>query len=216
MKSILDYRKPTIFRMLAIAVIFSFIGIMMYYITPFFTGYLIDTIIAGKKTEQLSVWLLISFVFAVTLHSYLFYFLKYIWDKYGALLSNEVRYLLSEKVLKYEAYEYEKFNHGYIFNLFFSDATTVGGVTLTYIASSLVSIFRIIACVAILFFINSKMTLISLLFIPIYLITMSFNGNKLQETNAVERKKLDSLVFFYEKRNRGEGPYKLIPSRSIL
>ena len=204
MKSILDYRKPNIFRMLAIAVLFSFLGIMMYYVTPFFTGYLIDTIIAGKKTNQLTQWLLISFVFAVILHSYLFYFLKYIWDKYGVLLANEVRYLISEKIIKSEAYEYEKFNHGYIFNLIFQDATTVGGVTLTYIASSLVSIFRIIACLAILFFINSKMTLISLLFIPVYLITMSFNGKKLQENSSEERKKLDSLVLFTRKEIEGK------------
>lgn len=216
MKTLVNFKEPKIWRMFVVAVVSGFLGVLLYYVNPFFTGYLIDHIIQFKDVDLIPVWLGLAFIFAIFLHSYLFYFLKYLWDKYALLLSNEVRRTLKNRTFEMPIYTYSKFNHSYLLNLIFWDSATVGGVTLTYIASSLLAVLRIVACIIILWFINSKLTLISLLFLPAYAGAMLLNRSRLQNTSMQERKLFDSLIFNIKKLIEGKSHINLYQQESYF
>ncbi|WP_425448702.1 ABC transporter transmembrane domain-containing protein [Dethiothermospora halolimnae] len=185
-------------KMFFILIFLSCIGIMLYYITPFFTGYLIDNIISEKNISHLKVWVILSIIFSISMHSYIFYFLKYLWSKHGFLSSKEIRENIVNKILNLFNSDYNDFENSFIFNIIISDSSTAGSIIINYICSIAVSIFRILLCLVILFSINLKLTLIGLIFIPIYMGAIFLNKNKLKQISLEEREATDDYISFVD------------------
>ncbi|WGS64927.1 ABC transporter transmembrane domain-containing protein [Marinitoga aeolica] len=185
-------------------VFFSFIGICLYYIFPIFTKYLIDNIISANNIKELKIWLFLGLGFSVFLHSYIFYFLKYQWDKIPLYFSVKLKKILLKKIFKIKKYNYKNFDKGQLLNYLISDSGTYANVVVTYLGTLTIGILRVISGYIILFFINPILSLISAIFIPLYVFSMGINKKKLEQYSKLERIKADEFITNANKNIEGK------------
>jgi ATP-binding cassette subfamily B protein len=91
MKKILNFKEKSNLLKISFLILFSFLGVALYYLIPYFTKYLIDDLIMEQNLDSIKIWIIITVIFSVGLHIYTFYFQKYLWDKIPVQLSNKIR-----------------------------------------------------------------------------------------------------------------------------
>ncbi|NUV00340.1 hypothetical protein XO12_09660 [Marinitoga sp. 1154] len=204
MKKILDFREKKNLIKIIKLIIFSFIGISLYYILPLFTKYLIDDIISTNSIKELKIWLFLGLGFSVFLHLYIFYFLKYQWDKIPLYFSVKLKKIILEKIFKIKKYNYKDFDKGQLLNYLISDSGTYANVMITYLGTLTIGILRVITGYIILFIINPILSLISAIFIPLYVFSMGINKKKLEQYSKLERIKADEFITNANKNIEGK------------
>jgi ATP-binding cassette subfamily B protein len=209
MKKILNFKEKSNLLKISFLILFSFLGVALYYLIPYFTKYLIDDLIMEQNLNSIKIWIIITVIFSVGLHIYTFYFQKYLWDKIPVQLSNKIRKKIIKKVLNIKKHDYKNIDKGELLNIILQDSSNYSNVFVTYYATGINSILRIIFGYIILLLISPELTIISLLFIPFYILSMVINRKKLEKYSLSERLAADQFILMANKIIEGKTPINL-------
>ncbi len=174
----------------------GFIGVLLSYLTPVINQYIIDNYILNfnKGKININIFIVIIILVMALTNIYVVYFVKFLWKKWSIIISNRLKEKLAIKLMSMAKADYSKWNKSKLFNLIYNDCPSAGSMMINYKALIILSILRIISCVTILFVINIELSLISILFIPLYFFITQINGSKLKKLLDADRNSLDKYT----------------------
>ena len=149
---------------------------------PYFNKYLIDN--AMNNERQISFQILILILFSIVfIQLLIFYFGNFINSKYFILVDRNLKKNLLDVTLKMNNGDYSSIDKTMILNLFLADSGNAASAILNYRVFKIACLLQIIVIVLVLFFINAKLTLVAILFVPLYIVAINLNVKKIAEKN---------------------------------
>ncbi len=171
-----------------IAAFFLGISVLLELPMPFFTMYLIDKVIPGKKLYLLNLMaILLLFLLIVRAFSLFFYRLNIV--KYKTRVIFDIRKKLIEKVLNIPYLKFKDLSPGYMVTRIDGDVDQLEGLMAETFIDILKDIITFLVGIGILFFLNVKMAISALLLLPLFVWTMHHFGVKLNKLTEVLRER---------------------------
>jgi ABC-type multidrug transport system fused ATPase/permease subunit len=198
-KRFFSFLKPYKKRVLLI-LFFTLTGSLLGLINPYITKLFIDDVLIEKNRDIL-IWLVI---FSITS----FFFRKaidFFRSKYSMIVAErlffDIALKLSEKVLNLPISYHKKNNVGYLTSRIVDDVESSQSILQSSVIDILSSLFTFFSGLTILFFLNTKLTILALAMLPTYVYSLHIydgelkeKSNEIQESMASEMGLLQEII----------------------
>lgn len=170
-------------------IVLELIAFVLSLIPSFLTLYLTDERMEKGKAIPY-YWIMIAIVLSVFIHLFRFYFSNYMGQVYVNHVAEDYRMEIAKKISVCQTPAYEREPKSKIFNII-NDMTSVYTLA-NYLICVPVDLIELIVVIFLIFRTHYGLGIITLLMVPLYLVSSYFNKGKLQNLVSVERKKLDA------------------------
>lgn len=176
-KKLMKYVKPEAPRLI-ICLILSALSTFLALIPPYITKHLVDEILPERNSRQLIVVVVIlgcSYLIGVTVNIIRNYVLRVSSDRMIKALRNDVYRHAQMLPMKF----YDKTSTGSVINRISGDTATINGFVLRLSQDVIVQFFMLVGIILIMFFMDWKLTLLSLAPVPIVVLGAKWFGRKI-------------------------------------
>ena len=176
-KKLMKYVKPEAPRLI-ICLILSALSTFLALIPPYITKHLVDEILPEKNSRKLIVVVVIlgcSYLIGVTVNIIRNYVLRVSSDRMIKALRNDVYRHAQMLPMKF----YDKTSTGSVINRISGDTATINGFVLRLSQDVIVQFFMLVGIILIMFFMDWKLTLLSLAPVPIVVLGAKWFGRKI-------------------------------------
>jgi ABC-type bacteriocin/lantibiotic exporter with double-glycine peptidase domain len=156
--------------------------------TPLLTKYLIDNIVPAQNLKLLNIFALLL-VLIIVLNNVISYLESYMLVTYRNKVEFDIRKQLFQKILLAKQSYLDKQKTGYVDSRIDSDVNAVGNLFMETLLDLIIDMLTFIVGVGLLFYLNKILAIVSLLSLPLFII--SFH---------VFSKKLNSLMEFNQEK----------------
>lgn len=118
---------------------------------------------------------------------------SFIVSRIGEDTTKKVREKIHSKVIELDGHTLKKYGSANVISLFNNDVSRINSLIVTFSTQFVVQIVMLVAVLITMFILNFKLTLISLVTIPLYFIIFLMFGNKLQGMSMKRQKILVKL-----------------------
>lgn len=142
------------------------------------------------------MWLVISIIFIIFNHAYNFLFPQYLYFKFDILLSKFLFENIMNEILEIPNHIYEKYEHGKLFNILIYDSSTCSEIINQQVVEITASVCSIIIFIIAMYFVSPQILVISIALVPLYMLSIFFNKNKLEKLQSLQTNNFDKFVDF--------------------
>lgn len=155
---------------------------------PLLTKYLIDTIVPAKNIAKLNLFALL--LVGILLISKLFAFTQnHLLITYRNKVESDIRSLLFKKLMEVRLEYLERNRKGYIESRIDTDVTAVGSLFLETVLNLLIDFLTFLAGVSICFYLNMNLAIVSVLSLPVFIISFHIFSRKMNTLTADRQEK---------------------------
>ncbi|MDT3426460.1 ATP-binding cassette subfamily B protein [Paenibacillus forsythiae] len=154
-------------RLQLLAVFFILAGTGIGLLIPQVMAYIIDEVIGKQKYEKLS--LVITGMVSLTLLLAITEFIQnYLISRLGEATAKEMRSAIHEKSMRIDAQSLNKVGTGNVLTIVNSDVAQINSLITSIASRVLVQVIQLIAILVLIFYLNPRLSLVSLVTLPIY------------------------------------------------
>ncbi len=162
---LLGYLKPY-WKMAAVALVLTFLANILLSLQPYFTKMAVDDFITPKKTD--GIWLFSLAFFSLFLFRFLFsYIQEILLNTVGQQVMFDLRTQIYTKLQNQEVAYYDKYPVGRIITRITSDVDALNELFTSGVIDVLGDLVIIFAIIGMMFFLDWKLALISLITVPL-------------------------------------------------
>lgn len=176
-KKLMKYVKPEAPKLL-ICLILSALSTALALLPPYITKHLVDDILPNKNQKELIIVVIIlgcSYLIGVTINIIRNYVLRVSSDRMIKSLRNDVYRHAQLLPMKF----YDKTSTGSVINRISGDTATINGFVLRLSQDVIVQFFTLVGIIIIMFFMDFRLTLLSLAPVPIVVLGAKWFGSKI-------------------------------------
>lgn len=170
------------------------IGTLLYLFVPYFNRILIDYANSTDKKNMNIENFFIIILATFLIQGFLFYCVTYYSKKKSTEVSKRLKTMIFNKAIEMNKSDYNDENQSKILNLILSDSGNVSSTIINYKTHIIASVFQIIIVVFIMFYIDISLGLVSVIFIPVYMLSMKLNVNKIANANKAYIENTDKYI----------------------
>lgn len=174
---LIKYIKPET-KVLVICLFLSIVTTAMALVPPYITGTLVDTVLPNKDRDSL-MWIVAAlfgtYILQFGIGAIRSYMLRISGDRIVASLRNDVYRKSQSLPMKF----YDKTSTGSVINRISGDTATLQSFMLRISQEVVVQFFMLIGIVVIMFILNWRLTLLSLIPVPIVVVGAKIFGRKI-------------------------------------
>jgi ATP-binding cassette subfamily B protein len=164
-KRLLSYLKPY-WHLAAIALVLTLLANILFSLQPFFTKMAVDDFITPKNTE--GIWLFAFAFFGLFLFRFVFsYIQEILLNNVGQKVMFDIRTQIYTKLQRQEVAYYDKYPVGRIITRITSDVDALNELFTSGVIDVLGDLVIIFAIVGMMFYLDWKLALVSLITIPL-------------------------------------------------
>ncbi len=186
-KRFLKFLKPY-WKVGVVVGILMLITALLHLPAPLLTKFLIDKIVPQKNLFLLNILCLIL-VGVILLSNLLSYIQQVMLVNYRINVERDIRKLLIEKILKGPLSYFEKNATGYLLSRIDADVDAVGHLFIETILSLLMDILTFIVGAGLLFYLNTKLAIVSIISLPVFIFSFHYFSKKMNELTMVKQEK---------------------------
>lgn len=160
--------------------------------TPLLTKYLIDEIVPAKDLKLLNIFGLVL-VGIIILNNLFSYIQNHLLITYRNKIETDIRKTLFEKILNSKQEFIEKEKTGYIDSRIDSDVNAVGNLFMETLLDLVIDFMTFVVGVGLLFYLNKTLAFVSLLSLPIFIISFHLFSKKMNQLMNVKQEKWANL-----------------------
>lgn len=154
---------------------------------------LLDWVIPDFSYSKMGIWIVMSTGFFLLERIMEGTLVGYLYFKYEILLTVRKNLDVMSHIIRKPVYETNRYNEGYLFNLFLSDSSEVVSVSVQMLVQIISIVLSLTITLACLWFISPVMCLIEALLIPVYIFLSVSHRKKLEEVQSELRNSRDQL-----------------------
>jgi ABC-type multidrug transport system fused ATPase/permease subunit len=146
---------------------------------PLFTKYIIDDVIIAKNLSMLFV-IVVILVLLVLTEAGSSFIKNYLFLRFEQDVIFEIQHVLFDRVLRFPKSFFDSKQTGYLMNRLTGDVQQLRVFFSSTMLSIVTNVLRFVGGLGILFYLHWKLTLISLIFIPFFFLTVYSLGKKVR------------------------------------
>ena len=155
---------------------------------PLLTKYLIDKIVPQKNLYMLNI-LCLLLVGIILTNNLLSYFYQLMLIKYRINVERDIRNKLIDRVFRGVVSFFEKHQTGYLLSRVDSDVDAVGHLFIETILDIVMDFLTFVVGVCLLFYLNVKLAIVSVLSLPVFVFSFHFFSKKMNELTMQKQEK---------------------------
>lgn len=200
-RRILSYLRPYWWMEVGIFVCMG-IGVALTLVDPLVIKVLIDNVIVERNIGLLHI-VMIALLSVYVIRSLFTIITAYLFNFVGQRILFDIRSQLFQHLERLHMGFYHRTKVGEVVSRVNSDVESLQGIVTTTFVSLITDLLTVIAILAVVLFLDWKLTLVSLSIFPIFAVSIAYFGRRIRQKSREVREKVADILHFFQETISG-------------